>query len=109
VTSRLPYGADRSVDDPDLRALAPHALRCIAPQGGAPVNCTGAVGEDEEGGLNHVLGGVGVVQDSATDVEDHRAVTADECRERIVTAPGEEVGEELFVGRRRGGQAGDVR
>ena len=58
---------------------------------------TGAVGEDEEGGLKHVLGRVGVVQDPATDVEDHRAVTADKCRERLVTAPGEEVCEELFV------------
>ena len=69
---------------------------------------TGAVGEDEEGGLKHVLGGVGVVQDPATDVEDHRAVTAEECRERLVAAPGEEVGEELFVRGRGGGQAADV-
>ena len=69
---------------------------------------TGAVGEDEEGGLKYVLGGVGVVQDTATNVEDHRAVTADECGERLVTAPGEEVGEELFVRQRRGGQAADV-
>src|SRR5437870_6703838 len=68
----------------------------------------GAAGEDEEGGLEHILGGVGVVQDPATDVEDHRAVAAEECRERLVTAPGEEVGEELFVRGRGGGQAADV-
>ena len=73
-----------------------------------PLDRTGAVGEDEEGGLKHVLGSVGIVQDAATDVEDHRAVAAEECRERLVTAPGEEVGEELFVRGRAGGQAADV-
>jgi hypothetical protein len=72
------------------------------------VNRTGAVGEDEEGGLKHVLGGVGVVQDPATNVEDHRTVSAEEGRERLATAPGQEVGEELFVRGRGGGQAVDV-
>jgi hypothetical protein len=35
-------------------------------------------------------------------------VTANEGRESLVTAPGEEVGEKLFIGRRGGGQAADV-
>jgi hypothetical protein len=61
------------------------------------VDRTGAVGENEEGGLKHVLGSVGIVQDTATNVEDHRAVTADQCPECIFTAPGEEGLEELFV------------
>jgi hypothetical protein len=72
------------------------------------VDRPGAVGEDEEGGLKHVLGRVGIVQDPAADVEDHRAVTGEECRERLVTAPVEEVCEELFVRGRGGGQAADV-
>jgi hypothetical protein len=79
-----------------------------ARQRGPPMNGAGAVGQDEERGLKHVLGRVSVVQDTAAHVEDHRAVTADERGERLVTAPGEEVGEELLVRRRRGGQPANV-
>jgi hypothetical protein len=69
---------------------------------------SGTVYEDKEGRLKHVLGSVGIVQDPATDVEDHRSVPADEGRERLVTAPREKLREELFVGRHDAGKAPDV-
>src|SRR6185503_727878 len=67
-------------------------------QRGRPANRAGAVGQDEEGRLEHVLGRVGVVQDPTADVEDHRAMTADERGERIVASPCEEVGQKLLIG-----------
>jgi hypothetical protein len=44
--------------------------------------------EDKEGGLKHILGRVGGMQDTPKYFENHRAVTAEECRERLVTTPG---------------------
>src|SRR5262249_7874232 len=57
--------------------------------------------EDEEGGLEGVLGGVPVAQDAAADAQHHRAVAAHQRRERGRLAPRHETNEQLAVAQAR--------
>ena len=55
--------------------------------------------QDEEGGLERVLGVVGVAEDAAADAQHHRPVPADERGERGLVAGVEEPAEQFGVGR----------
>jgi hypothetical protein len=65
----------------------------------------GLAQQGEEGGLEGVLGGVGVAQDAAADGQDHRAVPADEQGEGVLLAGVAEARQQLAVGQVRGGAA----
>ena len=54
--------------------------------------------EDEEGGLEGVLGVMGVAQDATADAQHHRPMPAHECLERILILPANESFQQLAVG-----------
>jgi hypothetical protein len=67
-------------------------------------------GQDEEGGVEGILGILLVVQDPAAHTQDHRAVPPGEGSERLLVLPAEEGIQELVVGlvTAGGGQLADV-
>ncbi len=58
---------------------------------------TSAAGQHQKGGLEGILGGVFVAEDSASGGQDHRAVPRDECGEGGLVAPVGEAGEQLAI------------
>src|SRR5262245_11702756 len=83
-------------------AVQPARERSGLADGGGPA------GEDEERGLEGVLGEVGPAEDAPTDAPDERAVTAEQDREGIRIAAVGELFEQLGVGQLGGpGQAGE--
>jgi hypothetical protein len=72
--------------------VEPDAQRPVGPEG------VGLAGQDKEGGLENVVGVVGVGEMSAADAEYERAVPTDEDRERGRFARGDEPRHELGVG-----------
>src|SRR5262249_49457991 len=59
---------------------------------------SGFPGQDEEGGLESVVGVVGVLQHPAAHAEDHRAVTAEQGREGRLVPRGDKAAQQLPVG-----------
>jgi hypothetical protein len=67
---------------------------------------SGALSEDEEGGLTHVFGVLLVAEHAAADGQDQRAVPPDDGRERLGIVAGEEGAEQFTVGLFVGGGGG---
>ena len=89
-------GADR---DPAAHAVEPAAQRVV------DADRRGLADEDEEGGLEGVGGGVGVVEGAAADAPDHRAVPLNQGGERRLgraIAAGREPLQQLAVGETAG-------
>jgi hypothetical protein len=64
-----------------------------------PPHRAGLAGQYQEGGLEGVVGRVGVAEDAAADAEDHRAVPSDQGGEGEGVAAGGEPPEQFGVGR----------
>jgi len=81
-------------------------------QGLSLANGGGLLGQDEEGGLQGVLGVVGIPQGAPADAQDHRPVTAEQRLEGglvMAAQEGPEQGAVGFLGYRLvGGQVPDV-
>src|SRR5262249_7249931 len=67
----------------------------------------GLAGEDEEGGLEGVLGVVRVAKETQTEIEYHRPVPPDEDLERRLLAAADERFQQLGVGQRAAAVAAD--
>jgi hypothetical protein len=74
-----------------------HAVQPVA-DGVAGGQAVALFHEDEQGGLEGVVGVVRVAEQPPADAEDHRRVAADEGGEGVLVVPGEERLEELPVG-----------
>jgi hypothetical protein len=72
-------------------------------EGGDVADGAGAEGEGEEGGLEGIIGGVGVGEDAFAGGEDHGAMAKDEGFEGGVIPAGEEAGEEDGISTGEGG------
>ncbi len=69
-----------------------------APQAVSPPDRAAFLDQDQEGGLEGVLGVVWVAQDRPADAQDHRPMPSHQHFEGPAVAPGEETLEELRVG-----------
>jgi hypothetical protein len=85
---------------PDARGVPPGDLMEPRPERAGQRESARLAGEDEERGLEGILGGLLVAKGTATDPEHHRPVALDQCGKRelrlLAITPGEPL-EELHV------------
>jgi hypothetical protein len=79
------------------RHAVSHAVQ-PAGQGSVPAQAAQVLGEDEEGGLEGVLGVLGVLQDAPADAVDHRAVALHHGVKRRLVPGGKDPFDEVPVG-----------